>query len=128
MWIFISPADVLGILMFDCYVEGILVFMEFPSYGILWIFLFTVAYVDVGLIRILSSLALIPMHTVSTVRLKLSNLDIEMARLGHDIHKFNIMVKQQIGLLSSRGKTTTDLLENLFKGYLVVKEEQTPKS
>ena len=62
--------------------------------------------------------------TVSTVRLKLSNLDNEMLRLGCDIHKFNIMVKQQISLLSSRGQVTTDLLENLFKGYLSVKDNK----
>lgn len=61
--------------------------------------------------------------TVSTIRTKLSNLDTYMLTIGGDITKFNTYVKGLVESLSARGEITTDLLINLFKGYLAVEDK-----
>jgi hypothetical protein len=61
--------------------------------------------------------------TISTIRTNLSNLDTYMLKIGGDITKFNTYVKELIESLTARGEVTTDLLINLFKGYLAVEDK-----
>jgi hypothetical protein len=61
--------------------------------------------------------------TISTIRTKLSDLDTCMLSIGGDITKFNTGVKGLVESLNARGETTTDLLVNLFKGYLAVEDK-----
>jgi hypothetical protein len=61
--------------------------------------------------------------TISAIRTKLSNLDTYMLSIGGDITKFNTCVKGLAESLNARGKTTTDLLVNLFKGHLAVEDK-----
>ena len=61
--------------------------------------------------------------TISTIRTNLSNLDTYMLTIGGDITKFNTYVKELVESLTARGETTTDLLINLFKGYLAVEDK-----
>jgi hypothetical protein len=61
--------------------------------------------------------------TISNIRTNLSNLDEYMLKIGGDITKFNTYVKELIDQLTARGETTTDLLINLFKGYLAVEDK-----
>jgi hypothetical protein len=61
--------------------------------------------------------------TISTIRTNLSNLDVYMLKIGGDITKFNTYVKELIESLTARGEVTTDLLINLFKGYLAVEDK-----
>ncbi len=61
--------------------------------------------------------------TISNIRTNLSNLDEHMLKIGGDITKFNTYVKELIDQLTARGATTTDLLINLFKGYLAVEDK-----
>ena len=56
--------------------------------------------------------------TSTSIRTKLTELDTYLPTIGHDITKFNTYVKLLVDGLRSRGETTTDLLTNLFKGYL----------
>lgn len=41
-----------------------------------------------------------------------------MATINNNVGKFNSFVKHQLAALAARGKTSDDLLANLFKGYL----------
>jgi hypothetical protein len=50
--------------------------------------------------------------------MKLSSLDLYILTIGADITKFNGYVELLIDLLLAHGETKTDLLMNLFKGYL----------
>jgi hypothetical protein len=50
-------------------------------------------------------------------------LDSYILTIGADITKFNGYVKLLIDSLAARGETTTNLLMNLFKGYLVVNDK-----
>jgi hypothetical protein len=61
--------------------------------------------------------------TISSIRTKLSSLDSYILTIGADITKFNGYVKLLINSLAARGETTTDLLTNLFKGYLAVNDK-----
>ena len=61
--------------------------------------------------------------TISSIRTKLSSLDSYILTIGADITKFNGYVKLLIDSLAARGETTTDLLTNLFKGYLAVNDK-----
>jgi hypothetical protein len=55
--------------------------------------------------------------TATSIRKKLSSLDVYILTINSDITKFNVHVSLLIDLLAARGKTTQDLLTNLFKGY-----------
>lgn len=55
--------------------------------------------------------------TTTSIRTKLSGLDVYLPSIGSDITKFNVYVKLLIDSLTARGETTQDLLINLFKGY-----------
>ena len=56
--------------------------------------------------------------TSTSIRTKLTELDTYLPTIGHDIIKFNTYVKLLVDGLRSRGETITELLTNLFKGYL----------
>ena len=62
--------------------------------------------------------------TSSSIRTKLTDLDRYLPTIGHDITKFNTYVKLLVEGLKSRGETTTDLLVNLFKGYMVCSDKE----
>lgn len=62
--------------------------------------------------------------TISTIRTQLSSLDKYVQTVGCDIDKLNQHVKELVQELNARGETTNDLLVNLFKGYLAVKDKQ----
>lgn len=47
-----------------------------------------------------------------------------MVSIQNDIKKFNLYVHYNIQQLQARGETTEDLLTNLFKGYLTVKDQR----
>jgi hypothetical protein len=54
----------------------------------------------------------------------LIDLDRYLPTFGHDITKFNTYVKSLVEGLKSRGETATDLLVNLFKGYMVCSDKE----
>ena len=62
--------------------------------------------------------------TVSTIIARLSSLDTYIVTINSDIKKFNTYVKQQVDSLAARGQHSTDLLANLFKGYLAASDRQ----
>lgn len=62
--------------------------------------------------------------TVTTIRTQLSSLDVYVHTIGCDITKLNQYVKELVTGLTARGETTNDLLVNLFKGYLAVKDKE----
>ena len=55
--------------------------------------------------------------TSGMIRTELSNLDDYMNTIGNDIVKFNNRVQILLDTLTARGKTTHNLMTNLFKGY-----------
>jgi hypothetical protein len=61
--------------------------------------------------------------TTSYIRGQLSSLDEYLPQVDYDIGKMNLHVQSLIEALNARGKTTTDLLTNLFKGYKSAKDE-----
>jgi hypothetical protein len=55
--------------------------------------------------------------TVCHLREKISSLDGFIATIGHDIEKFNAHVINIVNGLKARGRTSQDILANLFKAY-----------
>jgi hypothetical protein len=55
--------------------------------------------------------------TTTSIRKKLSSLDTYILTIGSDITRFNGHVRLLIDSLVARGKSTQDLLMNVFKGY-----------
>eukprot|EP00978_Attheya_sp_CCMP212_P026733 scaffold88424_cov63-Attheya_sp.AAC.2 len=62
--------------------------------------------------------------TTSSIRTKLSELDVYLPTIASDITKFNQYVKLLLAALHARGKKTEDLLTNLFKGYLAALDKE----
>ena len=60
--------------------------------------------------------------TTNLIRTQLSNLDEYITTIGCDIIKFNEHVKRLLEPLNARGGETHDLLTNLFKAYVSVKD------
>ena len=60
--------------------------------------------------------------TTNSIRTQLSNLDEYITTIGCDIIKFNEHVKRLLEQLNARGGETQDLLTNLFKAYVSVKD------
>ena len=60
---------------------------------------------------------------VRNIRSQLSGLDTYLPMIGHDIIKMNLHVGELLMKLTSRGKTTEDLLVNLFKGYSAASDD-----
>ena len=61
--------------------------------------------------------------TTTSIKMKLSNLDEYMRKNDNDISKFNQHVKLLSQALAARGERSSDLLVNLFKGYLACTDE-----
>ena len=59
--------------------------------------------------------------TTNSIRTQLSNLDEYITTIGCDIIKFNEHVKCLLEQLNTHGRETQDLLTNLFKAYVSVK-------
>ena len=59
---------------------------------------------------------------MNSIRTQLSNLDEYITTIGCDIIKFNEHVKRLLEQLNARGGETHDLLTNLFKAYVSVKD------
>ena len=62
--------------------------------------------------------------TTNSIRTQLSNLDEYITTIGCDIIKFNEHVKRLLEQLKARGGGTHDLLTNLFKAYIAVKDSR----
>ena len=60
--------------------------------------------------------------TVAAIRDSLSSLPAYMATVGCDIGKFNQYVRELRDSLLQRGEESQDILNNLFKSYLTVRE------
>ena len=60
--------------------------------------------------------------TTNSIRMQLSNLDEYITTIGCDIIIFNEDVKRLMEQLKARGWETHDLLTNLFKAYISVKD------
>ena len=54
---------------------------------------------------------------------KLSSLDEYLPKVGYDVLKFNMYVKNLVIQLKARGESSNDLLTNLFKGYLAATDK-----
>lgn len=61
--------------------------------------------------------------TSGGIRAKLSSLDTYLPKVGYDILKFNMYVKNLVIQLKARGESSNDLLTNLFKGYLAASDK-----
>ena len=61
--------------------------------------------------------------TTHSIRNALNSLDTYLATVDYDIEKLNQHVKTQLEALRARGQETHDLLNNLFKAYRSVKDE-----
>lgn len=76
------------------------------------------------MLKVIISLAHIDTKaTVSFIRTNLSSLDSYMEKIGSNIETFNEYVRSQHDALEARGEQTQDLLVNLFKGYMAVKDK-----
>jgi hypothetical protein len=62
--------------------------------------------------------------TTSHIRTELTKSDEKMIELNFDIEKFNDWITDQVAQLAARGAQTTDLMENLFKGYEKVPDKE----
>ena len=60
--------------------------------------------------------------TTNSIRTQLSNLDEYITTIGCDIIKFNEHVKRLLEQLNAHGGETQDLLTNLFKAYVSIKD------
>ena len=61
--------------------------------------------------------------TITSIRLKLTNLDAYMKSVHSYIKKFNEYVILLVQSLEARSQTTNDLMTNLFKGYLAASDK-----
>ena len=61
--------------------------------------------------------------TTQSIRMKLSNLDNYILKIGSDITKFNGYVKILARSLEARGQKVKALLTHLFKGYLAASDK-----
>ena len=61
--------------------------------------------------------------TTQSIRMKLSNLDDYMSKIGSDVTKFNGYVKILIRSLEARGQKSDALLTHLFKGYMAASDK-----
>ncbi|KAL3909982.1 MAG: hypothetical protein SGARI_002341 [Bacillariaceae sp.] len=62
--------------------------------------------------------------TTSTIRDQLIELHAYLAQVGFDIAKMNQHAQMLLEGLRARGETTNDLMNNLFKAYKTVKDDE----
>ena len=60
--------------------------------------------------------------TIASIRQRLASLDTYLPTIDYDIGKLNMYVKTLLDQLAARGETSTDMLSNLFTGYLSAKD------
>ena len=60
--------------------------------------------------------------TIASIRQRLASLDTYLPTIDYDIGKLNLYVKTLLDQLAARGETSTDMLSNLFTGYLAAKD------
>jgi hypothetical protein len=76
------------------------------------------------MLKVIISLAYIDTQATSAfICTKLTCMDEKIRDFQYDIKKFNTWVKGQFSALAARGKTTSDLIVNLFKGYEAVPDK-----
>lgn len=76
------------------------------------------------LFKVIMRAAHIDTHATSMhIRKQIASLDKYMATINSDITRFNEHAQELIQDLAARGETTTDLLTNLFEGYLAVSDK-----
>ena len=61
--------------------------------------------------------------TIASIRQRLPSLDTYLPTIDYDIGKLNMYVKTLLDQLAARGETSTDMLSNLFTGYLSAKDK-----
>ncbi len=61
--------------------------------------------------------------TVASIRQRLASLDTYLPTIDYDKGKLNMYVKTLLDQLAARGETSTDMLSNLFTGYLAAKDK-----
>ena len=61
--------------------------------------------------------------TIASIRQRLASLDTYLPTIDYDIGKLNMYVKTLLDQLAARGETSTDMLSNLFTGYLAAKDK-----
>ena len=62
--------------------------------------------------------------TVSYIRRTLSELDDYLTSVDHNVTAFNEFVRLQIDALAARGESSSDVMVNLFKGYLAAPDKE----
>ena len=62
--------------------------------------------------------------TVSYIRKTLSELDDYMTSVNHNVTSFNEFVRLQLDALTARGESSSDVMVNLFKGYLAAPDKE----
>jgi len=62
--------------------------------------------------------------TVSYIRRTLSELDDYMTSVDHNVTAFNEFVRLQLDALTARGESSSDVMVNLFKGYLAAPDKE----
>jgi len=62
--------------------------------------------------------------TVSYIRKTLSELDDYMTSVNHNVTPFNKFVRLQLDALTARGESLSDVMVNLFKGYLAAPDKE----
>ena len=61
--------------------------------------------------------------TITSIRQRLASLDTYLSTVDYDIGKLNMYVKAMLDQLAARGERSTDMLSNLFTGYLAAKDK-----
>jgi len=62
--------------------------------------------------------------TVSYIRRALSELDDYMTSIDYNVTAFNEFVRLQLDALTARGESSSDVMVNLFKGYLAAPDKE----
>jgi len=62
--------------------------------------------------------------TVSYIRKTLSELDDYMTSIDYNVTTFNEFVRLQLDALTARGESSSDVMVNLFKGYLAAPDKE----
>jgi hypothetical protein len=89
--------------------------------------LYTIAGTEVGELFLWQIIKLVNADTRATIghiREQLTLLPRVVATLNSDVKEINKWINNQMAALHSRGKTSEDLMINIFKGYAVVNDKQ----